>query len=395
MRFFARVPLALGIVTLAFTLGCNRQAGTVAAKPDEPAAFKKYQTGRPPIELRGRPKPGEMKRLILLTNGDVPFWDAMRSGMEDAARDFNLAHGGLKVEMDKNDGTPKGQIDKLTQYANQTDIAAVAISATDAKSTQMADAMRRLLKQGIAVITVDSDVDRRAARDARFAYFGTDNVIGGRELGKAAKGLRPDGGKYAAFVGLKSAANAQERMEGFAEGAGDKLQQIEYLGDDMDSAVAQKNVRDALDRHPEIDTLVGIWSYNANGIAVAVDQLGLRDKTAVVCFDADPLAIRHMDSGLIDALVVQNPYQMGYDGTRLMKALIEEDTATIKSILPGWDPASDVFTKPDADLVITGLKVVVPNEKTQLKPEMFESTTQFLKLGDFKKWLADHKLTGS
>ena len=31
------------------------------------------------------------KRIILLTNGDDPFWDAMRSGMEKAAEDFDLA----------------------------------------------------------------------------------------------------------------------------------------------------------------------------------------------------------------------------------------------------------------------------------------------------------------
>ena len=87
------------------------------------------------------------KRVILVTNGDDPFWDVVRSGMKDAERDFKLSDGNLKVEVDKNDATPKGQIDKLTQYANQTDIAAVAISAIDAKNTQLADAMRQLISR--------------------------------------------------------------------------------------------------------------------------------------------------------------------------------------------------------------------------------------------------------
>ena len=59
-------------------------------------------------------------------------------------------------------------------------------------------------KSGIKVIAIDSDVDRKTSRGARFAYLGTDNVLGGQELGKAAAGIRPEGGKYATFVGLKN-----------------------------------------------------------------------------------------------------------------------------------------------------------------------------------------------
>src|SRR5256885_1823475 len=86
----------------------------------------------------------------------------------------------------------------------------------------------------------------KASRDARFAYLGTNNFIGGRQLGKAAAGLRPDGGKYAEFVGLKTAANAIERSDGFKEGAGGKFERVEYLGDEFDLSTAQKNVRDSL-----------------------------------------------------------------------------------------------------------------------------------------------------
>jgi ribose transport system substrate-binding protein len=335
------------------------------------------------------------KRVILLTNGDDPFWDVVRSGMKDAERDFKLSDGNLKVEVDKNDATPKGQIDKLTQYANQTDIAAVAISATDAKNTQLADAMRQLIKQGIQVITLDSDVDRDTSRDARFAYLGTDNLIGGRELGKAAKGLRPAGGNYAAFVGLPSASNATGRMQGFVEGTGSQFKQIEYLADKMDRSVAQKNVRDAIDRHPEINTLLGIWSYDADAIARTVKELGVRDKVTVVTFDASPDAIPDMADGFIDAMVVQNPYQMGYDGVRLMKALVDGDQATIHAIAPEWDVDAKKFKSPDGDVISTEIRVVVPDEKSPLKPELFEASTKFFTLPEFKKWLDERKLKSS
>jgi ribose transport system substrate-binding protein len=338
-----------------------------------------------------------VKRVILLTNGADPFWDAMFVGMQDAERDFKLADAGLQTKMEVNDGTPKGQIDRLRQFANQTDIAAVAVSVTDAKNPAIARAMEDCQKAGIKIIAIDSDVDRSMNRSARFAYLGTDNVIGGQELGKATAGIRPDGGKYATFVGLKGAANAIERIDGFAQGAGDKFQQVENLGDDMDLSTAQKNVRDALDRHPDLTTLVGIWAYNAHAISQVVTERNLRDKATIVVFDAAPKAIADMTDGKIDAMVVQNPYEMGYLGTRLMKALVEGDHATIHDLYPSYDAEAKKFdeSKSDGDILTTGLRVVHPDSGSPLKKEAFAETTEFISLSDFKKWLAEHNLTGS
>ncbi len=330
---------------------------------------------------------GKEKRVILLTNGDDPFWDAMRTGMEKAAEDFDLASVGLRVEMDKNDGTAKGQIDKLKQYAGQTDIAAVAISVTDADNSALADAMRQLDASGVKVITIDSDINRDQYRDSRFAYLGTDNIIGGQELGKAARGLRPDGATYATFYGLASAANVIERTTGFATGAGDSFTKADGLFDNMDLTKAQANVRNALQNHPEIDTLVGIWAYNAHAIVEVVKENGIRDQTAIVVFDAAPKAIQHMNDGMIDAMVVQNPYQMGYLGTKLMKALVVDDQPTIDQMYPELADGNDILT--------TELRVVVPGEDSPLKPEMFAAETQFFTAEQFNAWLAERNLQGS
>jgi ribose transport system substrate-binding protein len=369
----ARGWLLIGLIGL---VGCGRTGSTSADQAATPGS----EGG---------------KRIILLTNGADPFWDAMRAGMQDAEKDFNLQAAGLRTVMDVNDGTPKGQIDRLRQYANQADIAAVAVSVTDSKNKAIAKAMEECQQAGIQIIAIDSDVDRTTSRQARFAYLGTDNVLGGQELGKAAAGLRPQGGKYATFVGLKGAANARERIDGFAIGAGTKFEQVENLGDDMDLSVAMKNVKDALDRHADLDVLVGIWAYNAHAIAEVVKQRNLRDKVTVVVFDAAPKAIGHMGDGFIDAMIVQNPYDMGYRGTRLMKALVEKDNATIHEMLPEYDPTTKTFSEPDGDLLVTGLRVVSPDQGSPLRAEMFAPTTEFLSLGEFKKWLSAHNLSGS
>jgi ribose transport system substrate-binding protein len=328
------------------------------------------------------------KRLIILNNGDSPFWDACRVGMEEGEKDFKLKDAGLRAVFESNDSTPQGQLDRLRTFASQSDIAAIAISAVDGNNSAVADQLRELKKKGVHILTVDSDVDREHLRDVRTAFIGTDNLVGGRELGKCAKGLRPQGGKYVTFVGRTGAQNAMERINGVAEGAGDKFKSLDTMADETDRSRARENVRNAIRNHPDANVLVGIWSYNAPAIADVVKESGRRKDFTVVVFDAEPNAIAQMGDGLIDAMVVQNPYQMGYQAVRLMKALVQNDQATVKEMLPNQG-------KPDGDLIDTGLKVVVPDEGSPLKPEMFDKRTEFLKLSAFKKWLDKYNLTGS
>src|SRR5262245_51662956 len=78
------------------------------------------------------------RRLVLLNNGNSPFWDACRLGLQEAARDLKLADVGLSVVMEVNDGTVQGQIDRLRQLSNMRDVAGVAISALDADNAAVA-----------------------------------------------------------------------------------------------------------------------------------------------------------------------------------------------------------------------------------------------------------------
>jgi ribose transport system substrate-binding protein len=328
------------------------------------------------------------KRIIVLTNGNSPFWDAARVGVQEAKKDLKLTTGGLDAVVEVNDGTDAGQLNKLRQFASQSDIVGVGVSVNTAGNEAIVQQMRELQNKGVFVVAIDSDVDRDKHRDARFAFIGTDNLVGGRELGKCAKGLRPEGGEYVTFVGRTGAQNAIERVGGFAQGAGDKFKALDNMGDDNDRTKARENVRNAITNHKGLNVLVGIWSYNAPAITDVVKEKDVRKQFTVVAFDAEPAAIAEMKKGMIDAMVVQNPFEMGYQGVRLLKALHEKDDATVKKMLPSHG-------QKDGDIYDTGLKVVVPDEGSPLKAEMFEKNTQFLKLGEFRAWLDKFKLTGS
>lgn len=330
---------------------------------------------------------GGKKRIILLTNGNSPFWDACRAGLMEADKELKLAEAGFEAVLEVNDGTPQGQLDKLRQFGSQTDVAAVGVSVTDANNVAIAEEMRKLKANGVQVVTVDSDNEEKL-RDARTAFIGTNNLEGGKELGLCAKHLRPAGGEFVTFVGLTGAQNAIERVSGFAEGAGGKFKPLDNMGDDTDPTRARDNVRNAIRNHPGLNVLVGIWSYNAPAIVDVVKELGKRDAMTVVTFDAEPLAITAMSEGMIDAMVVQNPYQMGYQGVRLMKALATKDEATVREMLPH-------LGQPGGDVYDTGLKVVVPDEKSPLNQIKFGPKTEFLTLDKFREWMGKYKLSSS
>jgi ribose transport system substrate-binding protein len=347
-----------------------------------------------PVGCSGDSQAGNRRRIIILTNGESPFWDAGRQGMEAAAKDLDLDKHGFRIDFQVNDRDEEGQLDRLRQIASQSDIAAVGISVTKENNAAIAEQMRQLRRKGVHVITLDSDTSRKNFRDAREAYVGTDNVLAGRELGRCARLLRPDGGEYVTFVGYTDAQNAEERVRGFAEGAGDKFVRKDNMGDQTKREQAKENVRTALINHPKVTTLVGIWSYNAPAIVgVLEDNAEQKQKRTltVVTFDAEPIAIKKMAEGWIDAMAVQNPYEMGYQGTRLMQALVMSDSKTVKEMLPK-------VGEEGGDLYDTGLKIVVPDKGSPLKPETFDDKAKNIKgykLSDFQEWMKKNNLTGS
>lgn len=326
---------------------------------------------------------GDEPTYVILTNGNSPFWAAARVGMDQAGKDLNV-----KVVMEVNDGTDQGQIEKLRQIATRSNVVGLAISVNKARTPGIVDEMRKLQQLGVHIVTADSDVDRQLFRDARYGFIGTDNLIGGRELGACARGLKSEGGKFVTFVGHKDAQNAIERVRGFAEGAGESFKAIDNMGDGTDRTRARDNVRNAIQNHPNLNTLVGIWSYNAPAIVDVVKELNKRAQYTIVVFDAEPLAITQMSEGMIDAMVVQNPYEMGYQGIRTLKALVQADESTTRELFPSHG-------QPDGDLYDTGLKVVAPDEHSPLKADLFGPKTQFMKLSDFRAWLDKYSLTGS
>jgi ribose transport system substrate-binding protein len=200
---------------------------------------------------------------------------------------------------------------------------AIMVSAVDPKTST--EALNRIGGQ-VPLFTTDSD----APDTNRIAYIGSSNTDAGKQAGEIALKALPDGGKCIGFVGLPGADNARERIEGMkAAIAGSKVELIDVRGDDIDQTRAKRNVEDALAANPDIDCMVGFYSYNPPRIYEVLKESGKLGEIKVIAFDEDPITLGGVREGTIAGTVVQQPYEWGYQGMKLMAKYLEGDTSVV------------------------------------------------------------------
>ena len=132
------------------------------------------------------------------------------------------------------------------------------------------------------------------------------------------------------FVGFLGADNAVERIAGFRQAVeGKGIELVDVRGDDVDFARARSNVDDVLAANPEINCMVGFYSYNSPKIYEALQASGKLGQITVVAFDEDPITLGAVRDGSFVGTVVQDPYQWGYQGMKLMASYLEGDKSQI------------------------------------------------------------------
>ena len=64
-------------------------------------------------------------------------------------------------------------------------------------------------------------------------------------------------------------------------------------------------------------------NHSADGVARAIGEQGLSDRIIVTAYDSDPEEIAAIKSGVLKAIMVQDPYGMGYKGVDSAVKVIE------------------------------------------------------------------------
>ena len=272
------------------------------------------------LAFAGGAQAADKKTLVFVVNGASDFWKAAEAGVKKAQGELPNYKLDFKYPEQSSAAIQTRLMDDLVAAG----VSGIMVSAVDPKT--MGDALDRIGKQ-VALFTTDSD----APKSSRVAYIGSSNVDAGKQAGEIALKAMPNGGKCMGFVGLPGADNARERIEGFNETIkGSKIVQVDVRADDIDQTRAKRNVEDTLTAHPEIDCMVGYYSYNTPRIYEALKEAGKLGKITIVGFDEDPITLGGVKEGTIASTVVQQPYEWGYKGMMTMAKYIDGD----KSVIP-------------------------------------------------------------
>jgi ribose transport system substrate-binding protein len=261
----------------------------------------------------------DKKTLAFVVNGASDFWKLAEAGVKKAQEE--LPNYDLQFKYPEQAAAAIQQ--RLMDDLVAAGVAAIMVSAVDPKSST--EALNRVGSQ-VPLFTTDSD----APDTNRVAYIGSSNTDAGMQAGEIAKKAMPDGGKCIGFVGLLGADNARERIDGMkAALEGSNVELIDVRGDDIDMTRAKRNVEDALAANPDIDCMVGFYSYNPPRIYEVLKEAGKLGEVTVVAFDEDPITLGGVREGTIAGTVVQQPYEWGYQGMKLMAAYLEGDMSMI------------------------------------------------------------------
>jgi ribose transport system substrate-binding protein len=295
----------IGLFLLAFA-GCDKGGGG----GDKAAADKS-----------GAATPKVIK-LAFVTNTVSDFWKIAMAGIHKYEKENKVQ---VDVKMPPN-GTPEEQNQILENLVSQG-YDAISLSV-DAPNDQVP--VLNKVASKTKLLTFDSD----APKSNRLLYIGTNNYEAGKVLGGEIVKLLPNGGKMAVFVGTFSADNAAQRLKGVVDAIqGHKIDIIDKREDNTDRAKARSNVEDIINAHPDLNMVVGLWSYNGPAIAAAIEALNKKGKVLAAVFDEDDGTLNGIQSGAIQVTCVQKPFQFGYLSSKWMHELATKGEAA-KSQLP-------------------------------------------------------------
>ena len=234
------------------------------------------------------------------------YWLSVFAGAEAAATEYNLNLSIVGPETEEDYETQNQMVSEAVAGGTE----AIVFSAIDFENN--AAAIDEAAREGVKIVAIDSSVDSQQVS----TYIGTDNYAAGQMAAQAAL-ERVAGSLKVGIVNYDiSSANGQERERGAADAftQSGRAEITVVINTLAEAEQAQRDTAALLREHPEINVLLAFNEPTSVGAAQAVEELGLSDEVFLVGFDSNVATIDGLQEGSVDALIVQNPYAMGYLG---------------------------------------------------------------------------------
>ena len=267
------------------------------------------------------------KKLVLIQGTkDDNFYVTMGCGAQAEAKKLGYS---ISVQGPAEFSAPE-QI-PIVNAVTASKPAAVLIAPTD--SHALIAPMQSMKSAGIKVIQVDTTVDSTTIASASIS---SNNIEGG-EL--AAQELAREVGDKGSVIVMNEQAGVsttEARIKGFMMGI-KKYPNIsvlptQYVGDNPAQAAAA--ITSVYSAHQD---LAGVFATNvlvAQGVDTGLKTAGVAGKVKIVGYDADPTQVSQLKSGIVEALIAQEPYLEGVDGVQqAVNAITGKPTKSILTSL--------------------------------------------------------------
>ena len=264
---------------------------------------------------------GKKHSIALVTKSTTSaFWHSVKAGAGAAAAEYNLDFTFEGPEKEEDYETQNRMIREAVERGAE----ALVISAVDYNAN--AEAVDQASKKGLQIVVIDSDVNSSGV----VSRIGTNNDAAGE---MAARALL-DGEEEVLHVGIVNydvnSANGQQREEGFRRVIQESprvadITTINVISTTEDARIGTEKL---LKEHPEINAIVTFNEWTSLGVGWAIRGQGLADATRVVAFDSNVVNVGMLETGEVDALIVQNPYAMGYLGVEAAYRLLNGQKVT-------------------------------------------------------------------
>ena len=279
----------------------------------------------------GEQESGQRHKVVLVAKStQTEFWLSVFAGAQAAAAEYNVELTTMGPETEEDYETQNRMVAEAVAGGAE----ALVFSAIDYKNNAAAvDAAGRA---GVKIVSIDSGV----GSDQVGTYIGTDNYAAGRMAAQAAL----EGVEGELVVGLvnydESTANGQERERGVRDALAEsgRARVAASVTTLVEAERARADTADLLRNNPEINVVIAFNEPTSVGAARAVAELGLSDEVFLVGFDSNVATTDGLQEGSVDALIVQNPYAMGYLGVESAYQLLSGQGA-------GLEPTVDTATQ--------------------------------------------------
>ncbi len=236
------------------------------------------------------------------------FWQTVHAGAIKAAAEI-----GCKVDWN----APPLEIDasrqiEIVDSMINRHVDGIVLAPVDRQA--LVAVVERAAAKGIPVAIFDSAIDTEKI----ISYIATDNTEAGRMAARRMGAILGGKGNVGIVGFMAGSASTMEREYGFQDEIRKRYPQIDLLPLQFgmaDRAKAMAVTENMLSAHPD---LAGIFADNESSSAGAVQALKSRaaKRVKLVAFDASDALIAELREGVIDSIVVQNPFRMGYESTR-------------------------------------------------------------------------------